>query len=99
MPRTSPKTWPDLAFASWTLMGEASMVVWLRSMRLMMGGPLAAREAGRMISEKAAANLTLGAALMAGGPAQSPEDLAAAALAHYRKPVRANRRRLARRTG
>jgi hypothetical protein len=38
MPRTSPKTWPDLAFASWTLMGEASMVVWLRSMRLMMGG-------------------------------------------------------------
>ena len=107
MPRsqaTTAKTWPELAFDSWLLMGEASMVVWLRSMRLMMGGPLAAREAERMVSEKIAASLTLMPALMpvlmpilvSGGAARSGEALGAATLAHYARPVRANRRRLSR---
>lgn len=94
MPRSSQKSWPELAFQSWLLMGEASMVICLRSMRLMMGGPMAAREAQRMVSEKLTANMTLGTALMAGGLTQTPEDLSAAALAHYARPVRANRRRL-----
>jgi len=35
-------------------------------------------------------------AIAAGGPLRSAEDAAARALAHYRKPVRANRRRLSR---
>ena len=90
------KSWPELAFDSWLLMGEASTVMWLRSMRLMMGGPLATREAQRMVSEKLTASLTLMPALMAGGMAQSAEALGAAALAHYRGPVRANRARLSR---
>ena len=94
MTRSSQTSWPELAYQSWLLMGEASLVIWLRSMRLMAGGPLAAREAQRMVSEKLAANMTLGSALMAGGLAQTPEDLSAAALAHYARPVRANRRRL-----
>ncbi len=101
MPRKPSKaaaaTWPELVLDSWLLMGEASMVIWLRSMRLMMGGPLATREAQRMVSEKLTAGLTLMPALMAGGAAQTAEALGAAALAHYRKPVRANRRRLSRR--
>lgn len=98
MPRnpTAQKTWPELAFDSWLLMGEASMVIWLRSMRLMMGGPIATREAHRMMSEKLAAGMTLMPALMAGGEAQSAETLSGIALAHYGKPVRANRRRLSR---
>ncbi len=98
MPRNSTpeKTWPELAFDSWLLMGEASMVIWLRSMRLMMGGPLATREAQRMMSEKLTAGMSLMPALMAGGMGQSAEAMGAAALAHYGKPVRANRRRLSR---
>ena len=99
MPRT-PKpidpAWPQLAFDSWLLMGEAAMVIWLRSLRLMAGGPLAAREAQQMVSEKMTASLTLWPALMAGGVSQTAEALGAAALAHYRKPVLANRRRLSR---
>lgn len=96
MSRVPQKTWPELAFDSWLLMGEASMVMWLRSIRLMTGGPLATREAQRMVSEKLTAGMTLLPALMAGGMAQSGEALGAAALAHYGKPVRANRRRLSR---
>lgn len=96
-PRTS---WPELAFDSWMLMGEASMVIWLRSLRLMTGGPAATREAQRMVAEKVTAGLTLMPVLMAdmmkGGAALSAEALAAAALAQYGEPVRANRRRLAR---
>lgn len=96
MPRTPQKTWPELAFDSWLLMGEASTVIWLRSLRLMMGGPQASREAQRMMSEKLTAGMTLMPALMAGGMAQSAKAMSAATLAHYRKPVRANRRRLSR---
>lgn len=96
MSRKPTQSWPELALSSWLLMGEASLVIWLRSMRLMMGGPAAAHEAQRMLTEKFAANMTLLPALIAGGTNQSPEDVSAAALAHYARPVRANRRRLSR---
>ena len=92
----SSQPWFDLTWKSWMLMGEASMVVWLRTSRLMMGGSLAEREAWRMVSEKVAANMTLGGALMMGGPRQSAHDLGKAALAHYSKPILANRKRLSR---
>ena len=100
MPRTRQpapaKSWSELTYAGWMLMGEASLVIWLRSMRLMMGGPLAHREAERMVAEKLAANMSLFPAVMAGGLTQTPEAAAARVLAHYGRPVRANRRRLAR---
>ncbi|TMM46726.1 hypothetical protein [Qipengyuania marisflavi] len=94
MARTSSKTWPELASESWLLASDAAVVIWLRSMRLMMGGPLAAREAERMVSEKLTASMTLLPALMQGGLTQTPEALGAKALAHYRAPVAANRKRL-----
>lgn len=96
MPRSNPKTWPELAFDSWLLMGEAATVMWLRSLRLMMGGPAGTREAQRMWSEKITASVTLMPALMAGGATQTAEAIGAATLDHYRKPVRANRKRLSR---
>ena len=40
-PTKPDKSWPQLAFDGWMLAGEMSMVIWLRSMRLMMGGGLA----------------------------------------------------------
>jgi hypothetical protein len=96
MARRSPTSWPELAVSSWLLMGEASMVVWLRSMRLMMGGPLAEREAMRMAREKLETALTFWPAVAWGAPIATPEAFGARALAHYARPVRANRRRLAR---
>ena len=75
---------------------EMSMVIWLRSLRMMSGGKLAEREAQRMVSEKVTAAMTLWPAIMAGGMDQSAEDATGRALAHYGKPVRANRKRLSR---
>lgn len=89
-------TWSELAFDSWMLAGEMSVVVWLRSVRLLSGGKLAEREAERMISEKIAANAAFLPALMAGGARQSARDMAAFTLDYYGKPIRANRRRLTR---
>ena len=91
--------WPELAFKTWLLAGEASTVMWLRGMRLMMGGPLAHREAHRMVSEKIVANLGLMPALMLGGAFLTPERASARTLDHYGKSVRANRKRLTRQSG
>lgn len=89
--------WTRLAYESWSLSVEASCVIWLRTLRMMGGGAIASREAERMVAEKVAAGMTLWPALAEGGPGQSAEELGARALRHYRKPVRANRRRLSRR--
>ena len=96
MTKPAPKTWPELAVESWMLGAEMSMVIWLRSMRMMAGGKLAEREAQRMVSEKLAAAMTLWPAMMAGGMDQSAEEATGRALAHYGKSVRANRKRLSR---
>ena len=96
MTKPTTKTWPELAFESWMLGAEMGMVIWLRSIRMMAGGKLAEREARLMVSEKVSAAMTLMPALMAGGIEQSAEEATGRALAHYGKPVRANRRRLSR---
>lgn len=96
MTHPSHKTWPELALESWWLGAEMGLVIWQRSLRMMAGGKLAEREAQRMVSEKLTAAVTLWPALMAGGPYATAEDTAGRALAHYGKPVRANRRRLSR---
>ena len=96
MTRPDPTAWAQIAFDSWSLSFEAASVVWLRSIRMMSGGRLAEREAERMVREKVVANMMLWPALMAGGFGQSAEQLSAATLSHYGKPVRANRRRLSR---
>jgi hypothetical protein len=76
---------------TWLLGAEAGTVIWLRSARIMLGGEAASREIDRMIGEKVAANLSLMPKLMG---AATPRALASRTLAHYRKPVSANRRRL-----
>jgi len=96
MTKTSTKTWPELAIEGWVLGAEMSAVIWLRSLRMMTGGRLATREVERMVSEKIAAAMTFGPAIMEGGFGQSAEDVTGRAIAHYRRPVRDNRRRLSR---
>lgn len=96
MTKTPTKTWPELAIEGWVLGAEMAAVIWLRSLRMMTGGRLATREAERMVGEKLSAAMTLLPAIMAGGLNQSAEEATGRAIAHYRKPVRANRKRLSR---
>lgn len=74
---------------------DVHRVMTLRMVRLASGGPGAASEVQRMVSEKVAAfgeaQMAVAAALAGGG---SLDMAAARAYAPYRRRVRANRRRL-----
>jgi hypothetical protein len=76
---------------------DVQTVVALRMMRLASGGPSAASEAQRMLTEKVSA---FGAGQLAGGTAlatgQSLDVAAKRAAAPIKQRVRANRRRLTR---
>lgn len=98
MARKSDKSWPEIATDSWTLGMQASSVIAMRSMRLMLGGASGEHEAKTMVEEKVNAALGFWPAMMRGGFNQSPEAMTTRALAHYSKPVRANQRRLSRKS-
>jgi len=94
MPRTnSLANWNSLMFDASRLWADAGMVVALRSWRMLGGGPSAARELERMVSEKVEAGFELAGAF-AGGRVNSPEAAARETLGVYGKRVRRNRRRL-----
>lgn len=98
MSRPPPQTAWQVAESGWQLWQDAATVMWLRSWRLWQGGKLGEREAQRMVSEKIAANATLGLALLPGLlAAEAPERLAERGIRHYAPKVAANRRRLSRR--
>jgi hypothetical protein len=61
---------------------------------MMAGGPAAARELERSVSEKVEAGAELAGAL-AGGRIRSPAAAAREAMSVYGRKVRANRKRLA----
>ena len=94
MSRTSPDPF-SLAFDGFALWAEASEVMWLRACRMAQGGAQAEHEARRMVTEKFIANWQLGSQLATAG-AIAPEEAAHKAVRHYRRRVRANRRRLSR---
>lgn len=76
---------------------ESSLVIGLRMMTFAAGGADAAAEAQLMVAEKlqAAAWVTFTSAMaMAGG--KSANNIGRSAIAHYRRKVVANRRRLLR---
>jgi hypothetical protein len=79
------------------LCGEAAAVVWLRSRRLLGGGPEALAEAELMVSEKIAAQQELALRLAGGKLGTNPLAVTASATRYMLKGVRANRRRLSRR--
>jgi hypothetical protein len=80
-------------FPSWTnvmmLALETQQAIWLRMMRLSLGGPAAEVEAARMVSEKIVAGDAAGRALMRGASADM-------VVQGYRRKVRANIKRLSR---
>ena len=92
--RSVMEDWMDLSFAAWRLGAEAQHVMALRMMKMAAGGPGVDAETRRMVAEKvgAAAELSTKAAISAltGGRPVGP----AQAVAHYRRKVRANARRL-----
>lgn len=96
MAKTDLTSWTNLAVDSWMLSCEATSVMWLRGLRLMAGGKPAEHEMQRMVQEKFVANMMLLPFLMVGGANQTPQQLSARAISHYRKPVLENRRRLSR---
>lgn len=85
--------WSRLMFNASLLWAEAGTVMVLRGWRMMAGGPVAKREAERMMSEKVEAGFEFAGAV-ASGKVSSPEGAAKKAMATYGKRVRANRRRL-----
>lgn len=90
MSRPRPNDWVSLGLDMWLLGLEASAVIGLRTMKLAAGGAAADREAKRMVGEKlsAATSLTQKAVF---GQLDASE-----AVAHYRRRVRSNLRRLGR---
>lgn len=94
MQKTNPLS---LFMDSWQLGLEAWTVIGLRIPRLLAGNPAAAREAHLMIAEKIEAIGVLQWRAMTGDLGTSPDAAMRSAVAHYRKAVGCNRRRLARR--
>jgi hypothetical protein len=92
---TKHPNWFNIGMDAWALAAESNMVIAMRMGALAMGGPAAAHEAERMVSEKVAANMALGMDLVTGKLGSSPETIMSESIAHYSRAVRANRRRLA----
>lgn len=86
--------WMKLTMDAWSLGVEASSVIGLRTLKMAAGGPAAQTEAALMIHEKIASTLDLQMRAMTGGLGMTPHRAASRTVAHYRRKVRANRRRL-----
>ena len=93
----SRNPWLRLGWDAWTLGVEASSVIGLRTLKIAAGGPAAEAETRRMISEKVEAAAALQSMAVTGALGFTPPRIAAATLTHYRRKVRANRRRLTKR--
>ncbi len=86
--------WMGIGLDAWRLTLEAQTVIGLRTLKIASGGDLSGAESVRMVSEKVASTATLQGLALTGRLGASPASAAARTLAHYRRKVRANRRRL-----
>jgi hypothetical protein len=87
--------WVGASMDAWTLGMEASTVIGLRVAKLAMGGAGADAEGQRMVAEKLQAAWELQAAMMFGQMGATPLAGTRKVIRHYRKKVKANRKRLA----
>ena len=87
-------TWLKLGVDAWALGWQAARVIGLRTVRMAEGGPAAGVEAWLMLSEKWQAAAELQADLLVRGPNASPVTTTRRTLAHYKRKVVANDRRL-----
>ena len=86
--------WTGLTFDAWRLTMEANAVIAQRTLLFATGGATQA-EASRMVAEKIDSTMALQTLAFTGGLGATPQQAARKTLAHYRRKVRANRRRLA----
>ncbi len=86
--------WFKLGWDTMALGAEAATVIGLRSMKMAAGGPAAEAEAELMVREKVQAAYALQGLAMTGVLGFTAPRVASKTLAHYRRKVRANRRRL-----
>jgi len=88
------RSWPRLYLSLWFLTLEASHVILLRTFAIAAGGAHAKAEIDRMVDEKVKALYALQSLLITGALGSTTSTMATRSVAHYRKAVRANRRRL-----
>jgi hypothetical protein len=91
---TRKNPWLRIGMDAWLLAIESSSVVALRMLKAARGDASAAAEASRMVNEKIKASLDLQAKAMSGGLGPTARGAAARVITHYRRKVKANRRRL-----
>ena len=87
--------WLRVALDAWSLSIEASSVIGLRTLKIAAGGAAGEAEARLMVAEKIDASLDLHTKAMTGALGFDASTAASKTLNHYRRKVRANRRRLA----
>lgn len=90
--------WFAIGMDAMSLGLEAASVIALRSLVLAEGGAKAQAEAVRMVAEKAEAGAALAFQAATGALGTHPATASARTLRHYRRKVRANRRRLTKKT-
>jgi hypothetical protein len=86
--------WASAGIDAWALGVEASAVIGLRTARMATGGVDAAAEAQLMVSEKMQSMFELQTALVTGQLGSNPLTGTRKVLRHYRRKVKANRKRL-----
>ena len=86
--------WASASLDAWALGMEASAVIGLRTAKMAAGGVDAAEEARLMVSEKMLAAFELQTALVTGRLGDNPLTGTKKTLRHYRRKVKANRKRL-----
>ncbi|RYY47925.1 MAG: hypothetical protein EOP59_00065 [Sphingomonadales bacterium] len=86
--------WATASMDAWMLGLEASQVIGLRMARIAGGGDGASDETARMLTEKVQSAFELQAAMMTGRLGTTPLAGTQKTLRHYRRKVKANRKRL-----
>ena len=86
--------WLRIGVDAWTLGWQAARVMGLRSARIAAGGPAAGLETWLMLSEKWQSAVEIQSDLLARGPDANPATTTRRALAHLKRKVAANDRRL-----
>jgi len=94
MKMTDQTAWLRVGIDAWSLGWQAAHVMGLRTAKIAEGGPAAGFEAWLMLSEKWQAAAEIHADLMVRGPGSTPVAATRRALAHYKRKVAANDRRL-----
>ena len=94
MKRARGNPWFGIGLDVWRLNMEASQVIGLRTLKIAAGGPVGAAESRRMVLEKIEAAVALQGLAMTGALGSTAASASSRTLSHYRRKVRANRRRL-----